>query len=728
MEKAKLINIRRSKKGKMVGTVKFIDGKTMQIPAGALFDESLNDSECEVERDVTGSIILIMVNGKEIYKTAKSVTRGKKETVRQKVRVGNHDSRRTTFQTAATSSAQEATAHAPYNFIPLNKIVVPGQERPDFTRYYKEDDGNSLRRFNGYIDCQLRTITPLYIRDTYTTEELNNKDNNQDNPDFFSPAGSVRIPGSSLRGMTRALVEIMSWGKFGFYDKKQRLFFRAVGDKSSLGNYYRAIMLNQDDNLFPRFQAGLLKKIGDNKYCIYPSKMIKGTQIYKIKFDNKTRYVKNSTIEINEFAFKKVFFKPVESENHVHYIRKGTDREKSYKLKYALITEISSNPKTGYVEGMLVSSGNLGNRKHFHWIINMPESQDYIEITTDDVKLYKQDESRDEKIDLLKELEKNSDGVPCFYIKTENGEIVIGHTGLFRIPYKYTIGDYVPAELKVEKTIDIAESIFGTVSEEVTFASRVFFEDAFLEPGQTDIYLSEQPLTPRILSNPKPTTFQHYLEQDPNSSPQNLNHWNTQDANIRGHKLYWHRKVSDSDWQFKGDEEAKRKNKKQLTSIKPVKHRVKFHFRIRFENLSEVELGAILVALDLPDGCYHKLGMGKPLGLGSVKITPTLFLIDRERRYHKLFEGDSWRLGTKQVEARKFKEVFEKHILESTSKKEESLWDLERMEQLKTMLDWNNTKLRRWYEETEYMDLNEFEKRLVLPKPIEVKGKLTKLS
>ncbi|HBT15866.1 MAG TPA: TIGR03986 family CRISPR-associated RAMP protein, partial [Firmicutes bacterium] len=130
MEKAKLINIRRSKKGKMVGTVKFIDGKTMQIPAGALFDESLNDSECEVERDVTGSIILIMVNGKEIYKTAKSVTRGKKETVRQKVRVGNHDSRRTTFQTAATSSAQEATAHAPYNFIPLNKIVVPGQERP----------------------------------------------------------------------------------------------------------------------------------------------------------------------------------------------------------------------------------------------------------------------------------------------------------------------------------------------------------------------------------------------------------------------------------------------------------------------------------------------------------------------------------------------------------------------------------------------------------------------
>lgn len=704
----------------MVGEVQFANRKTMQIPAGALFDESLNDSECEVKKNSKGSIILIKVNEREIYTTAKKVSVKKEITSRQKGRE-SRNIRENSFQTATTRSARATTAHAPYNFIPLNEIVVPGQELPDFTCYYKEDD-NGLRRFNGYIDCQLETITPLYIRDTYTTEELEKKDNNQDNPDFFSPAGSIRIPGSSLRGMTRVLLEIMSWGKFGFYDKDHRLFFRAVGDTSSLGDCYRAIMMNQDDNLFPRFQAGLLKKTMDNKYRIYPSKMVKGTQMYKVKFDNKTRHVKNSNIKLNEFAFRKIFFKPVEPENHVHYIRKGTDKEKSYKLKYALVTEISSNPKTEYIEGMLVSSGNLGNKKHFHWIINMPKDEN-LNDATDAINQYMQDENRDERVNLFKDLEKSTDGVPCFYIKTENGEIVIGHTGLFRIPYKYTIGDHVPAKLKVED-IDIAEAIFGKVSKECSFASRVFFEDAFLEPGQADVYLSERPLTPKILSNPKPTTFQHYLEQDSNSSPQNLNHWNTQDAIIRGHKLYWHRKASDSDWQFEGDEEAKRKNKKQLTSIKPVKPRVKFHFRIRFENLSEVELGAILFALDLPEGCCHKLGMGKPLGLGSVKITPTFFLIDRESRYHRLFEGDGWRLATEQVETRKFKEAFEEYILESIQNKDASIWDIERMKHLKTMLDWNNTTLRKWYEETEYMDLNEFEKRLVLPKPIKVKGKL----
>lgn len=725
MEKAKLINIRRSKKGKMVGTVKFNDEKTMQIPAGTLFDESLNDSECEVKRE-NGGIVSIKVKGKEIYTTTK-----KKITSRQKSRVESRNIRKNSFQPATTRSAQATTAHAPYNFVPLNEIVVSGQKRPDFTRYYKEDDGNGLRRFNGYIDCHLETITPLYIRDSYTTEELKEKENNQDNSDFFSPAGSIRIPGSSLRGMTRALVEIMSWGKFGFYDKEQRLFFRAVGDKSSLGDYYRAIMLNQDDNLFPRFQAGLLKKTKDNKYRIYPSKMLMGTQMYKVEFDNKTRYVKNSNIKLNEFASGKIFFKPVKPENHVHFIHKGTDKEISYKLKYALVTEIAAHPKTGYVAGMLISSGNLGSKKHFHWIINMPENKKCvgIKIDEDEVDLYKQDENRDERIDLLKELEKNPDGMPCFYIKTEeNGEKVFGHTGLFRIPYKCTIGDHIiPDKLKEEGKEDIAEAIFGKVSKEGSFASRVFFEDAFLQPGQTEVYLSDQPLTPKILSNPKPTTFQHYLEQAPNSSPQNLKHWNTQDAIIRGHKLYWHRKISDSDWQFKGNEEAKRKNKKLLTVIKPVKPHVKFHFRIRFENLSEVELGTILFALDLPDGCYHKLGMGKPLGLGSVKITPTLFLIDREKRYHKLFEGDNWRLGTEQVEAGKFKKAYEIYILKSTQNKEASFWDVKRMKQLKTMLDWNNTTLKKWHEETEYMTIqpdNKFKNRPVLPKPTEVCKKL----
>ncbi len=719
MEEAKLVNVRKSKKGKIIGEIQFADGKKMSIPEGASVTESLNNTECEVKRK-DGNIVLIMVKGKEIYKKTSIVSKGKSNTVQQNNVFRNRGGRRNNYQRATTPSMRVSKAHAPYNFIPLNdnNKVVQGQERPDFDCYYKQDNVNGLRRFNGYVDCKLETITPLYIRDTYTAEELKKKDDsNMDNPEFFSPAGAIRIPGSSLRGMTRTLVEIMSWGKFGFCDKDRKLFFRAVGDTTSLGDYYRGLMMDQEDNLFPNFRAGLLKKT-DNNYRIYPSQEIKGTQIYRVNFDRKTRLVANSDIKLKEFTFSKIYFKPIAPENHIHHDFRG----RPYQLKYALVTEISTRPMQGYVEGMLVSSGNLGNKKHFHWIVNMPKGNDDFDITNW-VTQYIQDENRDERINLLKELETNPDGVPCFYIRTETGEIVFGHTGLFRIPYLYNIGDHIPAELKKEEITDMAEAIFGKVSKvskDDTFASRVFVEDAFLEPGQSNVYLSEQPLTPKILSNPKPTTFQHYLEQDPNCSQRSLNHWNAQGKSIRGNKLYWHRKASD--WKFEGD---KTESEKQITSIKPVKPNTKFWFKIRFENLSEAELGAILFALDLPKGHYHKLGMGKPLGLGSVKITPTLFIIDRESRYNCLFSGKYWHLGIKQVETKEFKEAFEKYVLENINSSV-PLWDHKRMKQLKTMLDWSNTEINGWHKETEYMDLKEFRKRQVLPSPIEVKDKFSK--
>src|SRR5690554_2188329 len=143
----------------------------------------------------------------------------------------------------------------------------------------------------------MQATTSLYIRDTYTIEELKAKESdnkeidNKDNPEFFSPTGKPSIPGSSLRGMIRTLVEIMSWGKFGFYDKDQKLFFRAVADTTAIGNYYRKLMLNQKENYFPNFRAGILKKINNDDYRIYPSKTINETQMYRVNFDNRTRRI-----------------------------------------------------------------------------------------------------------------------------------------------------------------------------------------------------------------------------------------------------------------------------------------------------------------------------------------------------------------------------------------------------------------------------------------------------
>ncbi len=71
-------------------------------------------------------------------------------------------------------------------------------------------------------------------------------------------------------------------------------------------------------------------------------------------------------------------------------------------------------------------------------------------------------------------------------------------------------------------------------------------------------------------------------------------------------------------------------------AVRPLKPKCKFLFEIDFDNLSGWELGLLLYSLDPKSNFQHKLGMGKALGLGSVRMEVMgLFLVDRLRRYSK---------------------------------------------------------------------------------------------
>ena len=163
----------------------------------------------------------------------------------------------------------------------------------------------------------------------------------------------------------------------------------------------------------------------------------------------------------------------------------------------------------------------------------------------------------------------------------------------------------------------------------------------------------------------------------------------------------------------------------QHTVITPIKKGATFEGRIRFENLTEVELGGLLLALELKENLYHKIGMAKPLGLGSIKITPTLKLIDRHSekgRYTSLFSNDQWHTAqNNEKEHKQYVQKFEKYICEKLGENGTSLWETERMQELKEMLDWEKTSIPGWNNKTDYLQLAEFKKRSVLPRPSEVK-------
>ena len=68
--------------------------------------------------------------------------------------------------------------------------------------------------------------------------------------------------------------------------------------------------------------------------------------------------------------------------------------------------------------------------------------------------------------------------------------------------------------------------------------------------------------------------------------------------------------------------------------IKPIDKESQFAFSVQFTNLEKIELQTLLYALVLEPEMRHKLGYGKPAGLGSVRFDITkLTLINYANRY-----------------------------------------------------------------------------------------------
>ena len=76
------------------------------------------------------------------------------------------------------------------------------------------------------------------------------------------------------------------------------------------------------------------------------------------------------------------------------------------------------------------------------------------------------------------------------------------------------------------------------------------------------------------------------------------------------------------------------KTHKLKTYVTPVRENTEFYFHLDFNNLTEWELGLLFYALRPTEEFRHKLGMGKPIGLGRVRIDIMgILLIDRAQRY-----------------------------------------------------------------------------------------------
>lgn len=652
-------------------------------------------------------------------------------------------------------SKRERTAVAPYNFVSVADPVIAFPNKEDSPRAVDHCvyHGN---RLTGWIDVTLETKSPVYVRGSLTLAEYEQMEQQEkddrtphlkklrNKPDFFhvgDPKNPV-IPGSSLRGMLRTMAQIIGHGKLAPVSNIP-LAYRAIADMSSQGEAYRQrLMLEGKKNYFtPRFEAGYIEQ-HNGRWGIRPAQKINDTTYARIPIrnipPNLEKYLELSNaykIYIEPGPYK---FQPVRG-GFLH-------------ICYAKVQRVLAYSAPGLIESTLTRSGKMF-KKNTEAVVFPPDIEAQLIMIPDGsdeddnrdlITAYRDQVSQEQRIILGRKDGILQNGQPVFYLVEDGKLVFFGHTQMFRMVYEHSPRHMLPAIHYDDNYTDLAEAIFGSVKgKETGQAGRVFVNDAKLLPEQKDIWLvGETGLIPEILSSPKPTTFQHYLTQsEPDlEKGKGLHTYNdsAQKSTLRGFKMYWHRgDVSPRHFTVKQPVDELKDT--QHTKMRPVRSDIKFQFRVYYDNLLLDELGLLWWTLSLPvkGEHYHKLGMAKPLGLGSIKLRPRLTIVNPTERYTTLVDSDTnWdeAIMPKEVTEHyqeKAVKTFEKKVL-SFLRQPDSMefGQLERIQQLLEMLTWPGPQPPE--EKTRYMQIeqqdprdprkkrNEYRERPVLPDPLHV--------
>jgi CRISPR-associated protein (TIGR03986 family) len=692
---------------------------------------------------------------------------------------------------------EDPVALAPYNFVPLPQTIVLAEDE------YVPHNAYDSKRTTGTITCTLTADSPLYIRCALISAEFKRSEDERghpvhnflqfakNTPDFFYTENSQVpvIPGSSLRGMLRSLVEIVSYGKMEKIADKG-LMYRAVGDTTSHGNTYRSRLMHtsRPNHYEGKMQAGYMEQVGGDWY-IRPAIDQSGMTFRRIEFQYPNRIPAGLRPWKTSHNAQEIYIQTDPYRPHDHNNHRVT-------LYYSAVTYASAAPQSGFDAGVLVKTGHI-NRKHMHFVFHLPDTTKLINelphLSDAAISRYREQLTK-EQLSLLGGAGVLRDGQPVFYI-VEKGEVLFGHAMMFRLPYQQSPRDLVPFYDDFAAKTDIAEGIFGYVPSHFLdtrkpYAGRINISSAICVTMPQEPEPTTSLIIPRVLGTPKPTTFQHYLVQqtperifrrdrngnvlyDESGNPRHHKNLSDYDSSatetaIRGHKQYWHKEevtrqdIEDNDFVARLHDPTLRNPRDpdpltdtQHTQFKPVSVGATFKFDIHFENLSQVELGALLWVLRLCDDSYtadkggpyrFKLGMGKPLGMGSVKLTTTAIKhIEHQSRYTALFDDTGWITGENELSDTTRDEClhqFEEYVLKQSGEHARGYDDLAgtlRMRCLLALLRWAGplpTQTRYLEIERNAVDVwipgsrsnrdgtkaNEYVARPVLPTPLGVIG------
>lgn len=496
---------------------------------------------------------------------------------------------------------------APFNFVPLSDKVFFPPWAEDVSHDVPFKDGES-----GVIDITITAKSPIFIR---------NHSSDRDNPstEFCNHNGQYYIPGSSVKGMVRNVLEIMSFSKLNKNSYDDNTY--AVRDLSSAQNFYMKQMNLIDA---PFTQCGWLKIVDGNyviEDCGTPGR-INHTQIdYALGIEFAKHFklndfdAKDTTQKTSEYKYNLV-------NNKIHTITVGEMYLSESNRKYDK-REFYKYDKNGKNVAQLIltgqptprkNTGKMGDGKGFEFLFF--DSKNELKIDQEVVENFKfayfdkRDTEPKESPDwkYWKEKLYSGEKIPVFFQKNGSKILHFGLSYLYKLPYEHSIKDGL-SKIHFDDRADLAESIFGYINkvEHKALKGRVQF-------SHFKATTKAQSLTERIeiLGTPRASYYPIYIRQ------YNTDFKTYMDSNfsIAGRKRYPI---------HKGNKTVKTENtgnENVGTKFIPLKDGVVFKGKLRYHNLKKSELGAILSALTFHNtkDTFHNIGMAKSLGYGKIDI------------------------------------------------------------------------------------------------------------
>ena len=551
---------------------------------------------------------------------------------------------------------------SPYYFVPLEDYVYLPEWGGGVSHDIPFSDGLS-----GELEIEVEAMRPIYVRNTAEkpADLKRFHSSSREHPDaqataqfkewasFYKLGDRYAIPATSIRGAIRNVIKIASFGSFR----------EAVSDHPENDERYsvRDLYLKPYQNRFVRggkclSQGGWLRKEG-NVWKMYPSDYQRVDQsaladFAKIRWDDflntakcdKDHDPKQSAVKAkNEMWLKHsgtleidyVKGKEIDQTGNGRHLTTGAGG-KPLHLTYALASSLGSKTDRGH----LVFTGQPSSRrppknKHMEFIFELPgaclSKGRATELEARQIRDFEFVHAESRAWKYWQPKFDRGDFVPVFWIAPApgqpkgNGLQALGLAQMFRYPADRTLRDGILPKHR-EPGHDLADLVFGSLRGNELRGRATFSH--FLAEGS--------PKSPgavwTVLGSPKPTFYPNYLEQEytPQTGRLNANDYRTLMSDriqLRGWKRYAVRPDAKKEevtlpkaHDFTREEPS---SFDAATAFAPLPPGTKFTGKLRFHNLRPMELGALIWAIEWGghQNLRHLLGMGKGLGLGSVKMS-----------------------------------------------------------------------------------------------------------